>query len=426
MIKYAISLVIRRKLRTILTSLGITIAVILLSLIIFGMQDLRTLLVSAIQTQFKSNQILVSNSEGAGVILPTSNDNSSSKEAALITQDVVNSIKNINGVTNISPVTIVNNLEIKLDGKDKAYSPAFISGWDIKGDDTYFTDFWGDKSKPEGNTIFISKSVAEFYDMSPEDLVGKKVSFVTSKSALFGTVKTKEILDKKFDFTIKGVFDIGAERNNAIMSLDTSAGILTDIGGFDSKDEYISTVGYDLLRVTGDEAKIKDIKQEIKDTYNFKGIFTADDVLGFLNQIIQAFTVALIAFGTISAVIAAIGITNTMVMSIYEQTKEIGILKAMGASNNQILGVFLIQSALIGLLGGIVGLLVVIASMQIGNIFIVQQLNTIGFTVDTFFHFNLGSTLIIVAISISIGILAGIYPALKAATLNPVKALRSE
>jgi putative ABC transport system permease protein len=426
MIKYAISLVIRRKLRTILTSLGITIAVILLSLIIFGMQDLRTLLVSAIQTQFKSNQILVSNSEGAGVILPTSNDNSSSKEAALITQDVVNSIKNINGVTNISPVTIVNNLEIKLDGKDKAYSPAFISGWDIKGDDTYFTDFWGDKSKPEGNTIFISKSVAEFYDMSPEDLVGKKVSFVTSKSALFGTVKTKEILDKKFDFTIKGVFDIGAERNNAIMSLDTSAGILTDIGGFDSKDEYISTVGYDLLRVTGDEAKIKDIKQEIKDTYNFKGIFTADDVLGFLNQIIQAFTVALIAFGTISAVIAAIGITNTMVMSIYEQTKEIGILKAMGASNSQILGVFLIQSALIGLLGGIVGLLVVIASMQIGNIFIVQQLNTIGFTVDTFFHFNLGSTLIIVAISISIGILAGIYPALKAATLNPVKALRSE
>jgi putative ABC transport system permease protein len=418
--------VIRRKLRTILTSLGITIAVILLSLIIFGMQDLRTLLVSAIQTQFKSNQILVSNSEGAGVILPTSNDNSSSKEAALITQDVVNSIKNINGVTNISPVTIVNNLEIKLDGKDKAYSPAFISGWDIKGDDTYFTDFWGDKSKPEGNTIFISKSVAEFYDMSPEDLVGKKVSFVTSKSALFGTVKTKEILDKKFDFTIKGVFDIGAERNDAIMSLDTSAGILTDIGGFDSKDEYISTVGYDLLRVTGDEAKIKDIKQEIKDTYNFKGIFTADDVLGFLNQIIQAFTVALIAFGTISAVIAAIGITNTMVMSIYEQTKEIGILKAMGASNSQILGVFLIQSALIGLLGGIVGLLVVIASMQIGNIFIVQQLNTIGFTVDTFFHFNLGSTLIIVAISISIGILAGIYPALKAATLNPVKALRSE
>jgi ABC-type antimicrobial peptide transport system permease subunit len=210
------------------------------------------------------------------------------------------------------------------------------------------------------------------------------------------------------------------------MSLDTSTGILSDIGGFDSKDEYISTVGYDLLRVTGDESNIKDIKQQIKDKYNFKGIFTADDVLGFLDQIIQAFTIAMIAFGAISAVIAAIGITNTMVMSIYEQTKEIGILKAMGASNSQILGVFLIQSAIIGLLGGIVGLLVVVASMQIGNIFIVQQLKDIGFEVDTFFHFNFPSTLIIVAISIGIGVLAGIYPALKAATLNPVKALRSE
>jgi ABC-type antimicrobial peptide transport system permease subunit len=157
MIKYAISLVIRRKLRTILTSLGITIAVILLSLIIFGMQDLRTLLVDAIQTQFKSNQILISNSGGPGVVIPPSNDNSNSKETTLLTQDAVDGIKNINGVTQVSPVTIVNNLEIKLDGKDKSYSPAFISGWDINGDDTYFVDFWGDKSEPEGNTIFISK-----------------------------------------------------------------------------------------------------------------------------------------------------------------------------------------------------------------------------------------------------------------------------
>lgn len=426
MIGYAISLVTRRKLRTILTSLGITIAVILLSLIIFGMQDLRKLLVTAIQTQFKSNEIFISNSGGATAVLPPSSDSDSSEETTLITQDIVNSINNINGVNSTVPVTIVNNLEIKVDDKDKAYSPAFISGWDIKGDDTYFVDFWGDKSKPEGAGIFVSKSVAEFYDIQPEELIGKKVSFVTSKSALFGTVKTKEILDKKFDYTIKGVFDPGSDRNDAIISLDASIAILADIGGFDSKDEYISSVGYDLLRVTGDEAKIKDIKQEIKDTYNFKGIFTADDVLGFLDQIIQAFTVAMIAFGTISAVIAAIGITNTMVMSIYEQTKEIGILKAMGASNGQILGVFLIQSALIGFLGGIVGLLLVIASMQIGNIFIVQQLKDIGFEVDTFFHFNLGSTLIIVAISILIGVLAGIYPALKAATLNPVKALRSE
>jgi putative ABC transport system permease protein len=201
---------------------------------------------------------------------------------------------------------------------------------------------------------------------------------------------------------------------------------LANIGGFDSKEEYVSSVGYDLLRVTGEEDKLKSIKTSIEEDYNFQGIFTADDVLGFLDDIIQAFTIALFVFGAISAVIAAIGITNTMVMSIYEQTKEIGILKAMGASNGQILGVFLIQSAVIGLLGGVVGLIIVLLSMKVGNIFIVQQLQNIGFQVDTFFNFNLGSTLVIVGISIGIGILAGIYPALKAATLNPVKALRSE
>jgi putative ABC transport system permease protein len=426
MFKYAISLIARRKLRTFLTSLGITIAVILLSLIIFGMQDLRTLLVSAIQTQFKSNEIYITNSGGAGAFTPPSNEETDVNETTLITQDVVDKIRKIDGVSSASPATIVNNLEIKVDGKDKAYSPAFISGWDISGDDTYFIDFWGDKSKPSENAIFISKTVADFYDIKPEDLIGKKVSFITSKSALFGTVKTKEILDKKFDYTIKGVFDPGSDRNDAIISLDNSISVLANIGGFDSKDEYISSVGYDLLRVVGEESKLQEIKKSIEDKYNFQGVFTADDVLGFLDNIIQAFTVAMIAFGTISAVIAAIGITNTMVMSIYEQTKEIGILKAMGASNGQILGVFLIQSAVIGLIGGVVGLLIVLLSMKVGNIFIVEQLQNIGFQVETFFNFNLISTLIIVAISMGIGVLSGIYPALKAATLNPVKALRSE
>jgi putative ABC transport system permease protein len=426
MFKYAISLVARRKLRTILTSLGITIAVILLSLIIFGMQDLRTLLVSAIQDQFKSNEIFITNSSGSGAFTTPSNEETKPDEATLITQETIDKINRIDGVSNTVPVTIVNNLEIKLADNDKTYAPAFISGWDIEGGDSYFVKFWGDKTKPTGDNIFVSKSVADFYGLNPEELLNKKVTFITSKSALFGTVKTKEILDKQFEYTIKGVFDPGRDRNDAIISLDNSVGVLANIGGFDSKEEYVSSVGYDLLRVTGEESKLDSIKTAIEDNYNFQGIFTADDVLGFLDDIIQAFTIALFVFGVISAVIAAIGITNTMVMSIYEQTKEIGILKSMGASNIQILGVFLIQSSIIGLLGGVTGLVVVIISMQVGNIFIVQELNKIGFQVDTFFNFNLISTLVIVCISIGIGILAGIYPALKAATLNPVKALRSE
>jgi ABC-type antimicrobial peptide transport system permease subunit len=384
------------------------------------------LLVSAIQTQFKSNEIFITNSSGPGAFNPPSAESTDVNETTLITQEVVDNIAKIDGVTDIVPVTVVNNLEIKLDGQDKAYAPAFISGWDLTGDDSYFVDFWGDKSKPTGDNIFVSKFVADFYNVAPEELIGKKVSFVTSKSALFGTVKTKEILDKQYDYTIKGVFDPGSDRNDAIVSLTTSTSILADIGGFDSKEEYVSSVGYDLLRVTGEEAKLQAIKTAIDEKYNFQGIFTADDVLGFLDDIIQAFTIALFAFGAISAVIASIGITNTMIMSIYEQTKEIGILKSMGASNGQILGVFLIQSAIIGLLGGVTGLIIVILSMQIGNIFIVEQLNQIGFQVETFFNFDLVSTLIVVAISIGIGILAGIYPSLKAASLNPVKALRSE
>jgi putative ABC transport system permease protein len=155
--------------------------------------------------------------------------------------------------------------------------------------------------------------------------------------------------------------------------------------------------------------------------------FSSADILSFLDTITQGLTVALVMFGLVSAVVASIGIVNTMIMSIYEQTREIGLLKAIGASNWQILVIFLIQSGFIGLFGGLLGISAVIFNMAAFNGTIVDQLKNVGFAnVTTFFTVDWTVAIGIVVISIAVGVVAGIYPAIRAARLDPVKALRYE
>jgi len=134
----------------------------------------------------------------------------------------------------------------------------------------------------------------------------------------------------------------------------------------------------------------------------------------------------LFAVGMIAIVVASLGIVNTMVISILERYKEIGIMKAVGARDRDVKNIFLFESGVIGFLGGVFGLaLGWVVSMLINlilNIFLTRQ----GLPYMNYFNFPWWLCLGAVVFSILVSLTAGIYPTLRAARVDPVVALRHD
>ena len=139
------------------------------------------------------------------------------------------------------------------------------------------------------------------------------------------------------------------------------------------------------------------------------------DTLETLNSVTQTLTIFLGAIAGISLLVGGIGIMNIMLVSVTERTKEIGLRKAVGATKNQILTQFLIETVTLSLLGGILGILL---GVLMAIAFTMTGLITSVITAD--------SILMAFSFALMIGIFFGIYPAFRAANLHPMVALRYE
>ena len=135
------------------------------------------------------------------------------------------------------------------------------------------------------------------------------------------------------------------------------------------------------------------------------------------SEMMDTMTIFLGAIAGVSLVVGSVGIANTMFTSVMEKTKEIGTMKAIGAKNGDILMIFLMNSALVGFVGGVLGILLsVILAILVTYTGIISSTVTVSFDL----------MLLGVSIAIFVGVLSGVIPAYNASKMRPVDALRYE
>jgi len=238
----------------------------------------------------------------------------------------------------------------------------------------------------------------------------------------------KTIRLKNISFRVVGVLDKGGtgafgvdQGNIVIVPITIAQKQLLGIS-------YFSTVliqanpDYDLSFV---ESRIRftlrqnhGITDPKKDDFN---ILTQADILAILGTITSVLTLFLAAIASISLIVGGIGIMNIMLVAVTERTREIGLRKAVGATDKDIMEQFLIESVLLTLAGGIIG--VGVGAAIVSLVYIIL---TNFFTIGWVFAFPISAVVLGLLVSGIAGIAFGIYPARQAARKNPIDALRYE
>jgi putative ABC transport system permease protein len=149
-------------------------------------------------------------------------------------------------------------------------------------------------------------------------------------------------------------------------------------------------------------------------------IMTQEQMLGAVKQVTGILTIVLGAIASISLIVGSIGIMNIMLVSVTERTREIGIRKAVGAKRKDILLQFLLEAAMLSLSGGIIGIIGGWAVSWLVSTFS----EAAGYSIQAMVTADI--VLLALIVSVCIGLVSGVYPAMRAARLNPIDALHYE
>ena len=398
-IKYSLQNLRKRKLRSFLTVLSILIGITaIFALLSFGIGIQRY--VDNIADQSGRNKLFV---QSKGIGAPGTDAN------FFLSKDDVDFIAKMNGVDHIVGM-YSKAAEIKSD-KEKKY--VFVMGMDAKEipfvEETFATMTVKGRSLKKGD---LNKAVLGFNYQLDDKIFRKKLN-VGDKIEINGNI-----------FDVVGFYkEVGNPQDDSnIFVTDRAFEMLYPASknkfGFIMVSSQKGTKASDLALKIQD--KLRKFKNEDKGKEDFF-VQTFEDALATFTTVINVINGMLILIALISMVVAFVNIMNTMYTSIIERTKEIGVMKAIGARNNDILMIFVIESALIGLIGGVLG------------VFLGFLISSLGGSIAAASGFALLKPayplpLIIgcLLFSLLVGAAAGFLPARRASRLRPVEALRYE
>jgi len=384
----------RNRLRTILTVSGVAIgigAIIFLVSLGFGLQNLSIQRITSIKA------------------LNIINIEKAKNPSQLLTKEVVEKIKTIDSVSTISPSYFLFG-KIKLDSKETQCS---IWGIDPKSAD--LEDIVVDLGKPfseaSPSDIVLSRAALNVFDI-------KEASEALGKEVLVNIIVTDEagnIIEKDNPATQQKLKIIGItkedKQNNAYIPLQNLEGL--------------NLKTYQTIKIdVASRDKVKDVKKTVE---NWGYVTTSvEETITRINQIFLIVNIILFSFGMIALLVASIGIFNTMTIALLERTHEIGIMKAIGALDKDIRRIFITESAIIGLGGGLLGVIFGYLLGRGANNLVNFLATSFGGQAYNIFYTPPNFALGTVLFSLIVSIIAGIYPSRRASRLNPVEALRYE
>ncbi len=274
---------------------------------------------------------------------------------------------------------------------------------------------------------------------NPQDALGKTITLttvtldirkiMTLPSMAFGVGGGLPIAERKYQFRIGGIMDKEIQKLSSglrlIMPMATAEGLerLNFMSTIDLLRRTEQRDGYQAIVVRVNNPKEAEAVKDALQKINLNATSFADEFEEF-KRLFILFDMALAVVGTIALVVATLGITNTMIMSIMERYREIGIMKAVGANDGDVRRIILVESAVIGFFGGVLGLLLgklgTVGVNALANYYVQKQAGT----ELAFFHFPSWLVISAIVFSILISMLAGLYPANRAARIEPVEALK--
>lgn len=442
----------RRKLRTVLTVLGVVIGtasiVVMVSLGI-GLNELNMELIassgSLTTISVYSPSRYGMSADGAAA--------SQDAEPNYITDEEIKAFSRLDHVKEVSPVLTVNVL-----ARQGAYEAQYLS---LVGVSQYFLSqiplAWGEPPREGetglvvGNTVLQQFSNAKTGDMYwqtgklPEvDFKGKPLFVIFDMDAYYQSQGgssaedgTKTLPPKKYLMNAVAMVEGGQEDWNTY-----SSSLYTDIEGMKSQLKKVFRGGkaipgqptnkkgkpysyfiYDSAQVFVDDMDhVTQVQKELADMG-----FQVSSQMDWLESSQKQSNIAQAVLGGIGAVslfVAAIGIANTMMMSIYERTKEIGVMKVLGCDMGNIRNMFLIESGFIGFMGGLAGLGLSLGISAVINHFVSGEM-LVGVP-GNLSRIPVWLALAAVGFAVLVGMAAGFMPAMRAMGLSPLAAIRNE
>ena len=400
-VKMAIKSLRHRLTRSFLTLLGIAIgimAIISLMALGEGMQQ-------AISGELSSLSDTIIVTTGGGVLSLMGGGGSTSNE--YLTDRDITDIERIQGIKDIS-TTLSGSALAEYNGETTIVS---LTGMDT---DVMMTQY-GSMNLEAGrfltdgdqNNIMIGYTIA--HDTYNDDItVGSRLKISGEK------------------FFITGIFayqGMGSFTSADSVILMNSRDFKSLTGQSNISSAYVSV--YDVNEVESIATAIENAINENHGKKDFATATSMSSILDTIQTVIGILQLVLIAIASIALIVASIGIMNTMLTSVMERTREIGIMKAIGATNKDIMSIFIIEGMLVSSIGGIIGVILGVIGSQ-GLTMILNNFMAMGGSSTLTPVITLVSVVLAVSVSLIVGVLSSLYPAWKAARMSPIEAVRYE